>query len=458
MAKAGLSLERHFCLYRNQKEQTVMNTAMFAARRHAFMDHMQPGSVAILKSAPQFMLAIDAELPYRQDSDFYYLTGFEEPEAVCILAPQHEEHQYVLFVRPSSPEIERWTGKRVGVEGAMQEYGVQMAYTLEQLDEKLPDYLSNIATVYYSNGLGETFDSEISKFLKRFRYKKGFLARTLIDPSDIFDELRMVKQAEELALLRKAAEITGAGHLAAMQAAKPGMYEYEVQAAVEYAFRMHGSRRNGFETIVASGPNATTLHYIANQRRMQDGDLLLVDAGAEYAYYNGDVTRTFPVNGSFSPAQRIIYELVLEAHLAAIHGVKPGVRLEDIHAIAVSVITEGLLALGLLEGEMDKLIEEKKYREFYMHSTSHWLGVNTHDRGKYKIHGESPVLEPGMVFTIEPGIYIAEDAEGVEPRYRGIGVRIEDNVAVTADGCELLTPHVPKTVAEIEALMAGLRV
>ncbi len=432
-----------------------MNTAIFEARRHAFIDHMQPGSVAIFKSAPQFMLAIDAELPYRQDSDFYYLTGFEEPEAMCLLTPQHEEHQYVLFVRPRNPDMERWTGKRAGVEGAMQDYGAHMAYEIGQLDEKLPAYLHDISTIYYSNGLGETFDGEIGALFRRLHYREGFSLRALIDPGDIFDELRVVKQEEELALLRIAAEITEAGHLAAMKATKPGMYEYEVQAALEYAFRVRGASRNAFESIVASGSNATTLHYVANRRRMADGELLLVDAGAEYDYYNGDVTRTFPVNGRFSPAQCAIYELVLKAELAAIESVKPGIRFEEIHAITVRVITEGLLALGLLQGELDTLIEEKKYSDFYMHSSSHWLGVNTHDRGKYKVHGESPMLLPGMVFTIEPGIYIAEDAEGVEPRYRGIGVRIEDNVAVTADGCEVLTPHVPKTVAEIEAFMAG---
>lgn len=429
-------------------------TSVYEARRKAFMEKMQPDAVAVLRSTPEFERSEGMEIPYRQNSDFYYLTGFEEPEAICVLAPNHKEHQYILFVRPRNKAMEIWTGKRVGAEGAASIYGAQVAYTIDQVDEKLPEYLVGRSTLYYNNGVSEAFDEQLIEQLKRYRPKIGSSIKNLIDPGPIFDEMRLIKDEEEIALLRKAATISAEAHIAAMKAARPGMYEYELQAEIEYVFRKHGSPRNAYESIVGSGLNATVLHYVTNTRRIEDGDLVLIDAGAEYGYYSGDITRTFPINGRFTPEQRAIYELVLQAEIAAIEAVQPGKTLEDIHNVTVEIITKGLLELGILQGDYDKIIEEKKYHEFYMHSASHWLGLDVHDRGVYMVSkGEWRKLAPGMVFTIEPGIYIAEGSEGVDPKYWNIGVRIEDNVLVTEHGCENLTVQAPKTVADIEALM-----
>jgi Xaa-Pro aminopeptidase len=429
---------------------------MYAARRQAFMEKIQ-GAVAIFRSAPEFQRGRgeNVEYPYRQDSDFYYLTGFAEPESICVLAPDHPEHKFILFVRPRDKAQETWTGRRAGTEGAINTYGADIAYTLDQLDEKLPQYLGKNSTLYYSSGQADAFDDGLVQFLRHYRELSGFAPTHLIYPGDLLDQMRLVKQPEELELMRKAGKISAQGHLEALKATRPGMYEYEVQAVVEYAFRSNGAMRNAYASIVGSGPNATILHYDTNNRRMEDGDLLLIDAGAEYEYYSGDITRTFPVNGHFTPHQRAIYELVLRAEEAAIASVKPGITLTDVHDIAVEIITSGLVELGLLEGDEKKLIEEKTYRSMFMHGTCHWLGIDVHDRGKYKRDGEEPVLQPGMVFTVEPGIYISADLENVDPKYHNIGVRIEDNVVVTEDGCEILTADVPKTIEEIEALMAS---
>lgn len=427
-------------------------SCMYEARRRAFMEQMQPGSVAIFRSAPAFELAQGAAIPYQQDSDFYYLTGFPEPEAICVLVPQQSSQQYVLFVQAHDPVEETWTGKRLGVEGAMEQYGADIAYTLDELGEKLPQYLQETATLYYSNGLGQFLDVQLVERFKRY-YTSTNPLRAVCDAGPILDELRLVKQADEIALLREATDITAEGHIAAMKAARVGMYEYQLQAELEHVFRRRGALRVSYETIVGSGPNACTMHYVENTRRMEDGDLVLIDAGASYEHYCGDITRTFPVNGRFTHEQRTIYELVLQANKAAIASVKPGRTLEDIHNVTAEIITRGLAALGWLRGDIATLIEEKQYRAFYMHSASHWLGLDTHDRGPYKEKGQWRKLAPGMVLTIEPGVYIAEGFRGVDSRYWNIGVRVEDNVLVTEDGCEVLTARAPKEVAEIEALV-----
>ncbi len=426
---------------------------MYEARRKAFMEQMQPKSVAIFRSAPAFELAQEAAVPYRQDSDFYYLTGLAEAGAICVLAPQHKEHQYVLFVQAYNPVEEIWTGKRIGVERAMEYYGADIAYTLDQLGEKLPQYLQGSSTLYYGNGVGQFLDGQLIERFKSYFTRMNPL-KAVLDPGTILDELRLVKQADEIALLRQAADISAEGHIAAMKAARVGMYEYQLQAELEYVFRKRGALRVSYESIVGSGPNACTMHYVDNTRRIEDGELVLVDAGAEYEYYCGDITRTFPVNGRFTAPQRVIYELVLQANKAAIASVKPGKTLEDIHNVTVEIITRGLVDLGWLQGDIDALIEEKKHSTFYMHSASHWLGLDTHDRGPYKGEdGQWRPLAPGMVLTIEPGVYIAEGIEGVDSTYWNIGVRVEDDVLVTADGCEVLTARVPKEIADIEALM-----
>ncbi|WP_201382377.1 aminopeptidase P N-terminal domain-containing protein [Ktedonobacter sp. SOSP1-85] len=430
----------------------------YASRRQAFMDKMQ-GGVAIFHSAPEFLRSggHNIEISYRQDSDFYYLTGFTEPETICVLAPEHPEHHFILFVRPRDPQMEVWTGKRAGVEGAQETYGADAAYTLDQLAEKLPEYLKGCQTLYYNSGTEHAFDEQMIAFINRFRRAMSGGPRQIVDPGSILNEMRVIKDAEELEVMRKAAQISGAAYRDVLKTLKPGMYEYEIQAVLDHGYLKQGAARHGYSPIVGSGPNATILHYDQNNRHMQDGELLLIDSAAEYQYYSADITRTYPINGRFTPEQRAIYEIVLEAEEACIAATKPGADLADIHNTAIEILTSGLVALGILKGDVHQNIEEKTYRQFYMHGTCHWLGLDVHDRGPYRVteKGRGAELAPGMVFTIEPGIYIAEDAENVDPRYRGIGVRIEDNVVVTQEGCEVTTGSAPKSVEEIEALMSG---
>jgi Xaa-Pro aminopeptidase len=428
---------------------------MYAARRNIFMDKMKEG-VALFMSAPQIFRPQNAPWEYRQDSDLYYLTGFEEPETICLLTPNHPEHHFVMFVRPRNPEHEIWDGKMAGVEGAIATFGADAAYPIDQLSERLPHYLKDASTLYYSLGQNENLDELIIDLIKSYRARprdKGGLT-TITDPAVILDEMRHIKQPEELDLMRKAAAITAEAHREAMKATHPGLYEYEIQAVVEYIFRKRGAPRNSYPSIVGSGPNATTLHYMENNRRVEDGELLLVDAGAEYGYYISDITRTFPVNGKFSPEQKAIYTIVLNALQTATAIIHPGITLMDVHETTVQVITAGLVDLGLLQGNVAELIETGAYKTFYMHSTSHWIGLDLRDRGKYKVNGQSRTLEPGMVFTVEPGIYIPANTVGVDPKYWNIGIRIEDNVLVTPQGQEVLTSQAPKTIAEIETLMA----
>ena len=427
---------------------------MFQMRRAQFMEKMGKG-VAIFKSAPVATRNQDVDHEYRQDSDFYYLTGFEEPESLCLLAPQHPEHQFVMFVRPRDKEKETWTGKRAGPEGAIRDYGAQQAYTIDKLDEMLPKYLDQVDRIYYRIGKDPELDRKIMGLVYSYRTKSraGISGPyMLIDAAEILHEMRLIKKEEELSLLRQAVDISCEGHLEAMKAARGGMYEYEIEALIEYTFRKRGSPRNGYPSIVGSGPNTTILHYDTNNRQMQEGELLLIDAGAEYGYYTGDITRTFPVSRKFSPEQKQIYQIVLQAQLEAIDLVKPGASIMDVHNRAVEVITEGLVALGFLQGNIKDLIEKEEYRKFYMHKTSHWLGMDVHDVGKYNLHGKWRVLEPGMVLTVEPGIYIPEGTEQVDPKYWNIGIRIEDDVLVTPQGHEVLTAKVPKQIEDIEAI------
>jgi len=418
------------------------------------------GGAAILPAAPAALRNSDVEHEYRQDSDLYYLTGFEEPESAAVLVPDHPEHRYVLFVRPKNREREVWTGWRVGTDGAIRDYGADAAFTNEQIDIELPKLLAKADRIYYRFGADPSFDERLLGLMRRFqqeRQRTGIGPAAIIDPSDILHEMRLVKSDADLQLLRRAVEISCEGHVAAAKSIKPGVFEYQVEAELGYVFRRHGSPRNGYPSIVAAGANATVLHYTTNRSRIENGDLVLIDAGTEYGYFTGDVTRTWPANGSFSETQRRMYEIVLAAQLEAIREVKPGATFIDPHNRALRVLVEGMVKLGLLEGDVDELIEKGDYKKYYMHRTSHWLGMDVHDAGPYKVADEWRKLEPGMVLTIEPGLYVAEDLEDVDDQYRGIGIRIEDDVLVTPEGCEVLSAGAPKAIEEVEALMSRAR-
>jgi len=428
----------------------------FAARRTQLLVAIGDG-VAMFPSAPLAVRNHDVEHPYRQDSDFFYLTGLDEPESVLVLTNQHAEHRVVLFVRPKKREREIWDGPRAGLEGAVEAFGADVAFPIDELPKRLPDYLGNVERLHYRLAQNDKADSQLFDCLNLLRRggRRGIMApETIVDSSVHLHEMRLRKSEAELATMRRAAGITKEAHLRAMQIAGPGMHEYEIDAELLHIFRKHGSERPAYESIVGSGPNATILHYRAGDRVMNDGELLLIDAGCELGYYASDVTRTFPVNGKFSDEQRAVYEVVLHAQKACIEEVKPGATLEALHDGAVRSITEGLIDIGLLEGDLDALIEDKKYEPFYMHRTSHWLGMDVHDVGHYYVDGKHRPLEPGFVLTVEPGVYIATDAEGVDERWRGIGVRIEDDVLVTKSGHEVLTAGIPKEIDEVEAACA----
>ena len=428
----------------------------FAARRTQLLEAIGDGA-AVFPSAPLAVRNRDVEHPYRQDSDLYYLTGLDEPESVLVLTNQHEEHSVILFVRPKKREREIWDGPRTGVEGAVQAFGADVAFPIEELPKRLPDYLGNVERLHYRLAQNDAADAQLFECLNLLRRgeRRGVTApEMIIDSSAHLLEMRLRKSDGELATMRRAAEITKEAHLRAMQIARPGMHEYEIDAELLHVFRKHGSERPAYESIVGSGPNATILHYRAGNRVLGDGEIVLIDAGCELDYYASDVTRTFPVNGKFSDEQRAVYEVVLNAQKTSIDAVKPGLTLQALHDGAVRSITEGLVAIGLLDGEVDVLIEEKKYEPFYMHRTSHWLGMDVHDVGHYYVDGKHRPLEPGFVLTVEPGIYIATDAEGVDERWRGIGVRIEDDVVVTESGHDVLTRHIPKEIDDVEAACA----
>ncbi|MFB2967337.1 aminopeptidase P N-terminal domain-containing protein [Aerosakkonema sp. BLCC-F183] len=427
--------------------------AEYRQRREQLMAKIGNGT-AIFRSAPMAVMHNDVEYNFRQDSDFYYLTGFNEPEAVAVLAPHHSEHRFVLFVQPKDPEKEVWTGYRVGVEAAKEQYGADEAYPITELDEKLPKYLEKADRIYYHLGRDEKFNQTIIRHWRRLiatYSKRGTGPVAIEDTNFVLHAMRLSKSPAELELMRKAIAISVEAHDRAREFTQPGRYEYEIQAEIEHIFRLRGGMGPAYPSIVASGANACILHYVENNRQMQDNELLLIDAGCCYGYYNGDITRTFPVGEQFTPEQKAIYDIVLEAQRQAIAQVQPGNPWNQFHDTAVRVLVEGLMDLGILQGNIDEIIKEEKYKPYYMHRTGHWLGLDVHDAGFYK-HGEEAwqILQPGQVLTVEPGIYIGPDAkpaEGqpeVDDRWRGIGVRIEDNVLVTESGHEVLTAAVPK--------------
>lgn len=431
----------------------------YRQRREQLMMKIGNGT-ALFCSAPVAVMHNDVEYNFRQDSDFFYLTGFNEPEAVAVLAPHHPEHRFVLFVQPKDWEKEVWSGYRTGVDAAKEKLGADAVYPITELDEKLPQYLEKANRIYYHLGRDRNFNTTILKHwqqLMRTYPKRGTGPMAIESTNPIMQAMRQVKSAAELEMMRKAVAISVDAHNHVMQFAKPGRYEYEIQAELEHIFRLRGALGPAYPSIVASGANSCILHYVENNRQMQEGDLLLIDAGCTYEYYNADITRTFPISGKFTPEQKILYELVLKAQLAAIAQVKPGNPYNQIHDTAVRILVEGLMDLGLLAGDIEEIIKEEKYKPFYMHRTGHWLGLDVHDAGIYKCGEEAwQTLQPNQVLTVEPGLYIGFETKPVEgqpeinDRWRGIGIRIEDDVLVTESGHEILTAGVPKLVEEME--------
>lgn len=436
------------------------DASLFAAHRRHVLEALQAGEGLLIFSSPHRVRNADAEYRYRQNSDLYYLTGWEQPEAVVFLR-SGSSTPFTLFVQPRDPDREIWTGRRHGPEGALAQFGADAAFPLAELPDRLSELVQGLHTLYYAAGEDPENDQVVLAAIRKARRpaREAFLdlPDAFIHPSRLLHELRLVKSELELERLREAARVTSEAHMAAMRATRPGVGEHELEALVDYTFRRSGGMGPGYTTIVGGGPNACILHYVENGDALSAGQLVLVDAGCEVGFYTADVTRTWPVDGTFSPAQRTLYELVLEAQLAVIDVARAGNPFSLLQETAIRRLTEGMVRVGLLQGDVDALIEEKAYKRYYMHGVSHWLGLDVHDAGKYVRQGASRVLEPGMVVTVEPGLYVGpEDTEAPEA-FRGVGIRIEDDVLITEGDPEVLTAACPKTVASIEALMAAAR-
>ncbi len=433
----------------------------FAKRRRRLLRSMGAGSIAVVPASPERQRNRDVDHPYRPDSDFFYLTAFPEPEAVAVLVPGRRagsrQAQYILFCRERNAEMETWHGRRAGLEGARERYGADEAFPIGDIDKILPRLMENRERAYYAMGAHEALDAKMIGWLKEVRSKERSGVKAPVEFASLdhlLHEMRLFKSREEIGHMRRAAQISAQAHRRAMQICRPGMMEFQIEAELIHEFMKNGCRSAAYPSIVGGGENGCILHYTENESRLKAGDLLLIDAGAEYKSYAADITRTFPVNGRFSAEQRALYQLVLDAQKAAIAKVKPGNHWNQPHTAAVRTLTRGLVKLGLLKGEPGKLIKEEAYRRFYMHRTGHWLGMDVHDVGGYKSDGKWRRFEPGMVLTVEPGLYIPEGSAGVAKRWWNIGIRIEDDVVVTAKGHEVLTSGVPKEIDEIEALMA----
>lgn len=430
----------------------------FGRRRAQLAAQMKRNSVAIIGSAPERMRNSNTEYAYRQDSYFWYLTGFPEPEAVAVVVVEDGVERFILFCRDRDRALEIWNGVRAGQEGAVQHYGADEAYSITEIDQRLPALLENKQHVYANLGANAAFDQRLMGWVNEVRGKirQGVGAPTeFTQLSRLLDEMRLIKSDVEITAMRESAHIAAKAHVRGMQMVTDGMWEYQLEAEYLHEFMRHGARFPAYNTIVGGGANACILHYVENNQVLKSGDLVLVDAGCEWQHYASDITRTYPVNGRFSAPQQALYEVVLAAQLAAIEAMQLGQPYYSGHDEAVKVLTQGLCDLGLLKGELKELIETRAYADFYMHGTGHWLGIDVHDVGAYRQDGEGRALEQGMVFTVEPGLYVAADNLSVDERWRGIGIRIEDNVVMTTKGPEVITHEVPKTVADITALMAG---
>ena len=430
---------------------------MIRPQLEEFMRRMDQKSVAIIPAAREATRSNDTQYRFRQDSDFYYLTGFEEPDAIAVIAPGREQ-KYTLFVRPRDPEQEIWVGRRAGVEGAKTDFGADESFPISEYHKKLLYILDGAENLYYRLGVHPDLDNGIIRQIAEMRSlnrKPIHPPRTIIDPATIVHEMRVLKSPEEIELMQIAADIAAEAHVEAMKTVKPGMKEYEIEAQIEQLFRRRGASGPSYNSIIGAGANATILHYMSNEGDLHDGDLLLIDAGAEYKGYASDITRTFPINGRYTEGQREIYDLVLETQMACIEKVRPGTTHDELKQHSVEMLTEGMVRLGLLKGKPADLIKEEKYKQFYMHGLGHLLGIDVHDVGIYYYDKQSRALEPGVVMTVEPGIYVAPDTKDVPEKYLGIGVRIEDDVLCTSNGPRVLTTKVPKNADEIEALMAS---
>lgn len=430
----------------------------YAHRRAQFLKAMPENSIAIICAADEHIRNGDSHYPYRQNSDFYYLTGFSEPEAVAVFIPNRPDGEFILFNRTRDPERETWDGPRAGQDGACTMYGANQAFPIHTLNQHIPTLLENRQRLYYSIGKNIAFNKRILSWLDvvQKKVRSGIKApEEFWRVEKILHEMRLHKSSTEIAWMRKAADISKKAHRRAMQICRPGMYEYELEAEIQCLFTQNGSRAPAYNHIIGAGKNSCVLHYNDNNALIADGDLVLIDAGAEYENYASDVTRTFPANGRFTKAQRTIYEAVLKTQLAVIEKIKPGVSWHHLQEISERVITEELVRIGLLQGDVEELHSKGAYQQFYMHRIGHWLGLDVHDAGSYRSeNGQWRLLKPGMTFTVEPGIYIPANSKDVDPIWWNIGVRIEDDVLVTKDGYEVLSADIPKTIAEIEALMA----
>jgi Xaa-Pro aminopeptidase len=433
---------------------------LYRERRRLLADRMLAqtgGGVAVVPTAPEAVRNRDSHYPYRHDSYFFYLTGFREPESVAVVQASDAGERHILFAREKDVDREIWDGFRYGPDAAREVFAFDEAHPIGRLEELLPDLLADRPALYTPLGMFAHWDATVTTTLNRVREKAraGVAApETLVDVRSLLDEMRLVKDAHEIATMRRAAEISGLAHRRAMAGTRPGMFEYQVEAELLHEFLRHGAQHCAYPSIVASGPNACVLHYRENDRQLQDGELLLIDAGGEYQGYASDITRTFPVNGRFAPEQKAVYELVLAAQLACLEAIRPGRDFHDYHRVAERVISQGLIDLGLLGGSLDEVLEKRAFSRFYMHRAGHWLGLDVHDAGSYMVQGMSRKLEPGMVLTVEPGLYI-RPGDDVPEAFWNIGIRIEDDVLVTGSGCENLTGATPKSVAEVEAAVGG---
>jgi len=429
----------------------------FRQRRRALMDAIGPDAVAVFPPNPVQSRSRDTDFPYRPSSDILYLTGFREPRAVVVLAPGHDEGEFAMFVRPRDEDAELWNGTRAGPEGAVREYGADVAWEIDELDEKLPDFLAGRETLHYTLGRDEQFDERVTNWIHDLRHRRDeppAAPRELVDARDALHELRLQKRPEELDLMRRANRVTSEAHVLAMKHCQPGVREYELQALIEFHFQRHGSEFPAYPTIVGSGSNATCLHYTDNRDTVRDDDVLLIDAGCELEFYAGDITRSFPASGSFSPAQRDAYDAVLSAQRRALEDIEAGLDFDDLQERTARRLTESLVDLDVLDGSVDALVDDEEYKPYFPHKVGHWLGIDVHDVGPYRaVDGDWRTLQPDMVLTVEPGLYFPERDDDVPEPLRGLGIRIEDDVRVTENGHENFSAECPKNPDAIEELV-----